>query len=223
MFAVARYLCVHRGEGHMKITSICLAIVFSIFCLGISFAPTPAEAFATCKQLKQILRKYQREGNQIGVEGILGPDGHGMDYTCSGQLYRDQRAMRNGTFQQQQNDEMAGHVAAFLSGLAEGMANSYTPGGSTVSRGGSVRSSTGARTVYRSSGQIRTVNTTVSSPAIRQTTVQRSVQSNQTTAASGAPIGYIKQPNGKLDPYYSKQPCATLDQTGTTTYTCTNR
>ena len=104
-------------------------------------------------------------------------------------------------------------AASFLLGVATGFIGSYNPGGGggSVVRGSAGRS--GSRVVTRGTtpATVRTVSTT-SSTSVRTTT----------SRSSGSPVGYITQPNGAKDPYYSKQPCATTAQTGPTSYKCTN-
>ncbi len=115
-------------------------------------------------------------------------------------------------------------AASFLLGVATGFIGSYNPGGGggSVVRGSAGRS--GSRVVTHGTTTVRTVNT-VSAPATVRTvpvTSSSSVGTTTNSRSSGAPVGYITQPNGAKDPYYSKQPCAKTAQTGPTSYKCTN-
>ena len=120
------------------------------------------------------------------------------------------------------SSEAANAAASFMLGVVTGFIGSYNPGGGGggAVRGGTVRPGTRVvshgTTTYRPAG--------IASSPVRTTPVTTStVRTTTTTRSAGAPIGYITQPNGTKDPYYSKQPCATTKQTGPTSYECTNK
>jgi hypothetical protein len=200
-----------------KILCLAAALGFSVHIAG-PVLSTPAHAFATCAQLKSLLRKFRAEGNQAGVDSILGPDGHGMDYTCSGQLDRDLQAARNGTFEDSEGFDTALGVLGIVGGFA---ARGGRP--MVVPRrlshqirinkvGGVVGAAKAAAPIVSKSG----------ANALKASTVNTSTRSAVQTAKRKQPIGYITQPDGTKDPYYTNRPCATVRQTGPTSYACTN-
>ena len=214
-----------------KMKKSVVAIVAFSFCInGIAFLPAPASAFATCSELKALLRKYRKEGNHAGVEAILGPDGRGMEYTCSGQLARDQKAIRNGTFQAQQ-DNSAEEALAVI-GIIAGIAGSMPSRSVRIPNHGVVyapavrnRVPAGARIPQPSVKAMTTQRATSTTPGQPNRPAQTSTRQTKqgSSVGPGNAVGYITQPSGKKDPYYAKQPCATTRQTGATTYECTNK
>lgn len=193
------------------------AILFLCAYTTVSYCQTAAEMCrnmkesAKCCMTPEEARNYQPYIRKMCSGG------------ASARRYADQTNALREQSQRVQQEETANAVGSFMLGFATGFIGSYNPGGGGgVVRGSTVRS--GTRVVTHGTTTVRTVNT-VSAPAtVRTAPVATStVRTTTTSRSSGGPIGYITQPNGKKDAVYSKQPCATTQQTGPTSYECTNK
>lgn len=219
----------------MKVLTIYPLALFSSVAMAISFVPNAAQAFASCNDIKKAIRDSERRGDYQSAQTIRS----NMGYTCSGQLARDLRAIKNGTYQ----DPNAGSdaAAAFIGGVIEGYLGGSGGGGRTYQRSGpsrvSVRQTNNLAPVHiqrpisspipsisRSVTPVPTVASKIPSSSNSPSTLSQKSQTTsppQSSASAGTPAGYITI-NGKPIPYYSKPPCATTKQVGPTSYICTN-
>jgi hypothetical protein len=191
------------------------------------FSPSSARAATACENNRATLRALISSHGSAQYIAILR---RSLKYACSPQYLREEAIA-----QQRQQQESEAAAGAFLSGFIGGFIDSYNPGG--AGRVSSPRyHSAGAP---RANFHVNTVHTQTSAPVhinnsqstIRTSTVSTHTSSTPATRSSSSvsnssqgsgPITSIRQPNGTLDPVYSKPPCLTTQRTGPTSYKCTN-
>jgi hypothetical protein len=190
--------------------------LLSIFAIALSLVPSTSHAWNMCAYELGELKKAQRAHDEQAIAGwknmyIPGCTRSGHRKWLAGMAEQER--------QQQSNNEAAG---AFIGGFVSGFLGSYNPGSGRVTTGRTNFRTNNVRTTHFNS-QVNTGRVTTTQPVIRSSTTSTTTRTTTSPrSTSNGTIDYITQPNGTKDPVYAKPPCETTQQTGPTSYKCTN-